>query len=81
MKHLSFELQTRRLIADIRRVIDILNVEIVEEETQAGISDPAVARHSTLAKALVARRQNLESTLSSLQERVDGRQHTDKAPL
>lgn len=72
MKHVSLQaLQTRRLIADIRRVVNILNVEIAEEETLAGVSDPAKPEYPTLARALVARRQNLESTVASLEERVE----------
>jgi hypothetical protein len=43
MKHRTVHaLQIRQLIADIRRVVDILNVDISEEESQTGVYDPAL---------------------------------------
>ena len=69
MKHPSVQaLQTRRLIADIRRVVDILNVDIAQEETLTGVSDPTLPGYSTVAKALSARRENLECTLAALEQ-------------
>jgi hypothetical protein len=57
MKHPSVQaLQTRRLIADIRRVVDILNVDIAQEESATGISDPKLPEYSMVARALTARR-------------------------
>jgi hypothetical protein len=71
MKHPSIQaLQTRRLIADIRRVVDILNVVIAEEESLTGISDPSLPEYSMIARALTARRENLECTLASLETRL-----------
>jgi hypothetical protein len=68
MKHPTVHaLQTRQLIADIRRVVDILNVDIAEEETQTGVSDPALPEYSIVARALSTRRENLESTLAVLE--------------
>jgi hypothetical protein len=73
MRHPSLEeLQTSRLIADIRRVVDILKVDIAEEETRCGVSDPRKAEYPMRARALVARRDNLEATIASLQQRVGG---------
>lgn len=67
MKHPSVEaLQTRRLIEDIRRVVDILNVDIAHE----GISDPQLPEYSIVARALAARRENLECTLAALEQRL-----------
>jgi hypothetical protein len=71
MRHASLEeLQTCRLIADIRRVVDILNGDIAEEEARCGISDPIKPEYPMHARALVARRDNLESTIASLEKRV-----------
>jgi hypothetical protein len=71
MKHPSVQaLQTRRLIADIRRVVDILSVHITEEENLTGISDPRLPEYSMVARALTARRVNLECTLAALERRL-----------
>jgi hypothetical protein len=71
MKHPSVEaLQTSRLIQDIRRVVDILNVDISHEERLTGISDPKVPEYSTVARSLAARRENLERTLAALEQRL-----------
>lgn len=70
MTHPSINvLKTRRLIADIRRVVDILNADIAAEEEVSGISDPSRPDYPILARALSARRANLESTLASLELR------------
>jgi hypothetical protein len=71
MKHPVVEaLQTNRLIADIRRVVAILNSDIAAEEEQARVSDPRLPEYPLLARALVTRRDNLEATLASLEKRV-----------
>ena len=71
MKHPSVQtLQTRRLIGDIRRVVDILNVDIAQEESLTGVSDPKLPEYSMVARALAARRENLESTLAALEARL-----------
>ena len=73
MRHPSAEaLKTHRLIADIRRVVDILNDGIAEEEARTGITDRREPGYPMRARALVARRDNLESTIASLQQRVGG---------
>jgi len=73
MRHPSVEaLKTSRLIADIRHVVDILNDDIAEEEARSGISDRRKAGYPVRARALIARRDNLESTIASLQQRVGG---------
>jgi len=63
-------LQTRALIADIRRLVDILNVDIAQEESLIGVSDPTLPEYPMVARALIARRENLESTLASLEDRL-----------
>jgi hypothetical protein len=63
-------MQTRTLIADISRVIEILNVDIADEEQRAGVTEPARPEYPVLARALRARRDNLLETVSALQERL-----------
>jgi hypothetical protein len=71
MRHPSVQFQqTRRLIADIRRLVDIINVNIAREESLTGISNPALPEYPKFARALVARRENLESTLASLEQQL-----------
>lgn len=70
MKHASLEeLQTSRLIADIRRVVDILNGEIAEEEKRCGVSNRQRPDYPMHARALIARRDNLKSTIALLEKR------------
>lgn len=64
-------LQTRRLIADIRRVIDILGSDIAAEEASSGVSDTTKAEYPILARTLAARRENLQSTVALLHRRLD----------
>ncbi len=63
--------QTRRLIADITRVIDILSADIAAEEASSGVSDTTKAEYPILARTLAARRENLQSTVASLHQRLD----------
>jgi len=51
-------------------LVDILNVDIAQEESQIGVSDPTLPEYPMVARALVARRDNLESTLASLEDRL-----------
>jgi hypothetical protein len=71
MKHPTVQvLQTRRLISDIRRVVEILSVDIAQEENVTGFSDPKLPEYSMVARALSARRVNLECTLAALERRL-----------
>jgi hypothetical protein len=63
-------LQIRTLIADIGRVIQILNSDIAAEEEQAGIYDRSELDYPALARALVARRDNLAVTMATLNKRL-----------
>lgn len=60
----------RTLIADMDRTLRILDIDIatVEERTQTfDRNDPT---YSTLARALVTRRDNLEQTISALENQL-----------
>ena len=62
--------QTRTLILDLMRIVEILNVDISSEEQAAGVADPARTEYPALARKLRARRDNLIETISSLQQRL-----------
>jgi hypothetical protein len=63
-------LQTRTLIADIDRIVQILNSDIAAEEEQARIFDRSQAEYPILARALAARRDNLQGTIAALERRL-----------
>jgi hypothetical protein len=63
-------IQIRRLIEDLRRIVAILDAGIAEEEAQARIVDPTKPDYPFLARALAARKANLESTMASLERRI-----------
>ena len=62
--------QARTLIADLSRIVEILNVDIASEEQAAGVADLAHSEYPVLARALRARRDNLLDTISALQQRL-----------
>jgi hypothetical protein len=63
-------LQTRILIADITRVLQILDSDITAEEEQARIFDRSKAGYPMLAGTLAARRDNLLDTIAALEQRL-----------
>jgi len=73
-------LQTRLLIADINRVVQILDSDIAAEEEQARVFDRSRIDYPFLARTLVARRDNLLGTIAALEQRVVNL-HADRAAL
>jgi hypothetical protein len=63
-------LQTRTLIADIGRVVHILNSDIAAEEEQAGVFDRFLVEYPMIARTLAARRDNLNETIAALERRL-----------
>jgi hypothetical protein len=63
-------LQTRALIADITRIVQILDGDITAEEEQARIFDPSQVEYPMLARTLAARRDNLMDTIAALERRL-----------
>ena len=63
-------LQTRVLIADINRVVQILDGDIAAEEERARIFDRSQGKYPMLARTLAARRDNLVGTITLLEERL-----------
>jgi hypothetical protein len=58
------------MINDLDSVAVTLESEIEAEEKRVGIRDPRHIRYSTLAKATIARRDNLKRTVSSLKDEL-----------
>ena len=63
-------LQTKHLIADINRVVQILDSDIAAEEEQARVFDRSRFDYPILARTLAARRDNLLGTIAALQQRL-----------
>ena len=62
--------QTKALIADLDRIVQILNTDIATEEEQARVFDRSRPEYPVLARALVARRDNLMDTIAALEQRL-----------
>jgi hypothetical protein len=62
--------QTRSLVADIDRIVQILDSDIAAEEEQARVFDPSQAEYPILARTLAARRDNLKETIAALERRL-----------
>ena len=62
--------QTATLIADLNRIVAILDVDIASEEQQAGVADLTRSEYPVLARALRARRDNLLETIGELRHRL-----------
>ena len=73
------ELQTRALIADISRVVQILDGDIAPEEEKAQIFERSQGEYPMLARTLAARRDNLIGTIALLKERPSTLQASSSA--
>jgi hypothetical protein len=60
----------RTLIADLDRLVQILDCNIVSEEERAGVADRSEAAYPMLARTLAARRDNLRGTVAALERRL-----------
>jgi hypothetical protein len=72
--------QLKGLIADIDRIVQILNSDIASEEGQAGIFDCSRPEYPVLARALAARRNNLKHTMAALEQRLGLTRALDSGP-
>jgi hypothetical protein len=59
-----------RMIADIDRNVRLLDCDITTEEELAGISDRSDAAYPILARMLATRRDNLNDTITALEQRL-----------
>ena len=62
--------QTKGLIADIDRIVQILNSDIASEEEQAHVFERSKPEYPMLARTLAARRDNLRATIAALERRL-----------
>jgi hypothetical protein len=58
------------MIADMRRVLQILDCDVQTEEERARIFDRSDANYPMLARTLAARRENLKMTIAALEMRL-----------
>jgi hypothetical protein len=63
--------QIGTLIADLNRIVEIIDCDIVAEEERAGVSDQSNIPYSMLPSALIARRDNLRDTIAALRLRLE----------
>jgi hypothetical protein len=59
------------LISDLRWRVQLLNADIVEEERKSRIFDPANHSYPMLALTLRERRDNLQTTVATLQKQLE----------
>ena len=62
--------QTKSLIADLDRIVQIINVDVAGEEERAKVFDTTQPEYPILARALRARRDNLLDTIAALRQRL-----------
>jgi hypothetical protein len=58
------------MIADMRRVVQVLDCDVKTEEERSRIFDRSDANYPMLARTLVARRENLKVTIVALEARL-----------
>ena len=58
------------MITDFDCTLAILENEVEAEENRTGIRDPAHFAYSILAKATIARRDNLKRTITDLKDQL-----------
>jgi flagellar FliJ protein len=63
--------QIEMMVAEFTRMITDLDREIGNEEKRAGISDPAHFAYPTYARAAIARRDNLKSSITELSAQIE----------
>jgi len=63
--------QIEMMVAEFTRMIGDLDREIANEERRAGISDPQHFAYPTYARAAIARRDNLKSSIAELAIQIE----------
>jgi hypothetical protein len=58
------------MIADVRRVVQVLDCDVQTEEERSRIFDRSDAHYPILARTLAARRANLNATIIALEARL-----------
>ncbi len=67
--------QTRGLIADLDRIVQIIESDISSQEDEARTSDRSHADYPLAARILAARRDNLKDTIALLEQRLSRIDH------
>jgi hypothetical protein len=60
----------RTLIADLGRIVQILNSDIAAEEEQTGVFDRSQLEYPLFATTLAVRRDHLRKTIAALEQRL-----------
>jgi septation ring formation regulator EzrA len=63
-------LQIGEFIADLDRIVRVLNSHIAAEEEQAHVIERSKPEYPMLARTLAARRDNLTATIAALERRL-----------
>ena len=63
-------MQIGELIADLDRIVHMLNSDIAAEEERAQVFERCQLEYPILARMLAARRDNLMSTIAALERRL-----------
>jgi hypothetical protein len=58
------------MIADLRRVVQVLDCDVQTEEERSRIFDRSNAHYPMLARTLAARRDNFKATIAALEARL-----------
>jgi hypothetical protein len=66
------KLQIAALISNLSRTVDILAADIEHEEARAGVHDVSDPTYPVLARSLRVRRENIRTTIASLEGLVQG---------
>jgi len=67
------------MIADMRRVVQLLDCDVRTEEERSRVFDCSGAHYPLLARTLAARRDNLKSTIVALEARLSSIDATSPA--
>jgi hypothetical protein len=65
-------LQIATLIGSLSRSVELLTVDIEHEETRVGVRDLSDPAYPVLARSLRTRRENLRTTIASLEALIQG---------
>jgi len=62
--------QTSRLIAELSRIVQIIDSDIAAQEEQARVSIRSQVEYPMLVRQLATRRDNLRHTIAALEQRL-----------
>lgn len=71
MRRFEATTQLHALISDLRRRVQLLDADIEEEERKSRVFDPGNHSYSMLALTLRERRDNLQTTVATLQRQLE----------